>query len=208
MNEHNDTSIQPTTADSSEKPRRSRKKVLWIGAAVAAALSIGGLGTAVAADQVGDDEDALSGDTLQRATDKAIAETGGGEVIDAEREDDGGYEVEVRLPDGGERDVHLNEDYTVREVKTDDRDRNDSDDRDGAGRNDSDDRGDSDRLTGDALKRAEQAALAETGGGTVTDAERDDDGGFEVDVRLEDGSEADVDLNDDFTVRAVDRDDD
>jgi hypothetical protein len=100
--------------------------------------------------------------------------------------------------------VHLSDDYTVREVKTDD-----SDDSDDSGDRESADMRDRDeQLTGEALQRAEEAALAEAGAGTVADAERDDDGGFEIDVRLEDGSEVDVELKDDFTVRAADRDDD
>jgi hypothetical protein len=88
MSENNETNIQSAaTGTTGTPPRRSRKKMMWIGAAVVTALSIGGVGTAVAADQIGDDQDALSGDALQRATDEALAETGGGDVIDAERED-------------------------------------------------------------------------------------------------------------------------
>jgi uncharacterized membrane protein YkoI len=205
MNENNETQIQPTSDEQNmTQPRRDKKKALWIGAAAVAVLTLGGVGTAVAADGIGTDDDTLTGDTLDRATDEALRETGEGEVVDAERDDDGGYEIDVRMPDGSERDVHLNDDYTVRSVQDDADDDNDADD--SSNRSDSDDA--DERLTGDTLDRATDAALAEAGGGEVVDAERDDDGGFEVEVRLTDGSEVDVDLNDDFSVRAVDRDDD
>jgi uncharacterized membrane protein YkoI len=58
---------------------------------------------------------------------------------------------------------------------------------------------DSTPVEGDALQSATDAALAETGGGTVTDVEHDD-GGYDVDVRLDDGTEIDVDLAADFSI--------
>ncbi len=51
------------------------------------------------------------------------------------------------------------------------------------------------------LAQAEDAALAETGGGTVTDTEVDDEESkYEVEVTLDDGSEVDVQLDERFAV--------
>jgi uncharacterized membrane protein YkoI len=51
------------------------------------------------------------------------------------------------------------------------------------------------------LERAEQAALEETGGGTVTGTEVDDEESkYEVEVTLEDGTQVDVQLDEDFQV--------
>jgi len=51
------------------------------------------------------------------------------------------------------------------------------------------------------LERAERAALAETGGGTVTDTEvGDEESMYEVEVTLDDGSQVDVQLDADFGV--------
>ena len=56
-------------------------------------------------------------------------------------------------------------------------------------------------ITGDALAKASAAALRYTGGGTVTDTEvGDEEGYYEVEVRLEDGTEMDVHLDANFTV--------
>ena len=51
------------------------------------------------------------------------------------------------------------------------------------------------------LERAEQAALEETGGGEVTGTEVDDEESkYEVEVTLEDGSQVDVQLDENFDV--------
>jgi hypothetical protein len=56
-------------------------------------------------------------------------------------------------------------------------------------------------ITGDALAKASQAALAFTGGGTVTATEvGDEESLYEVEVTLGDGSQVDVQLNDAFAV--------
>ena len=62
--------------------------------------------------------------------------------------------------------------------------------------------GDSDiPITGDALAKADAAALAETGGGRVTGTEvGDEDAYYEVEVTLEDGRQVDVALDRDFKV--------
>jgi uncharacterized membrane protein YkoI len=61
-----------------------------------------------------DDERPITGDALNRASEAALAHTGGGEVTDTEVGDEEGYyEVEVTLPDGSQIDVHLDEDFNV-----------------------------------------------------------------------------------------------
>lgn len=63
-------------------------------------------------------------------------------------------------------------------------------------------------IEGDALRQAERAALAETGGGTVTETEVDDEESYyEVEVILEDGSQVDVQLDRDFQVVGSEADD-
>ena len=56
-------------------------------------------------------------------------------------------------------------------------------------------------ITGTALERASAAALAHTGGGRVTDTEAgDEEGPYEVEVTLADGSRVDVHLDAAFNV--------
>jgi hypothetical protein len=56
-------------------------------------------------------------------------------------------------------------------------------------------------IAGDALQRAEDAALAHTGGGTVTDTEvGDEESYYEVEVTLDDGTQVDVQLDEGFAV--------
>jgi uncharacterized membrane protein YkoI len=66
----------------------------------------------------------------------------------------------------------------------------------GAGGND-----DETPITGTALARASAAALDHTGGGRVTDTETgDEEGAYEVEVTLADGSQVDVHLDAAFNV--------
>ena len=95
-----------------------KKSTRWtIGGAAAVIVLAGGAGVAVAA--AGDDEDvrpdvAITGDALEQASEAALAHLGEGEVTDTEVGDEEGYyEVEVTLDDGGQVDVHLDEDFTV-----------------------------------------------------------------------------------------------
>jgi uncharacterized membrane protein YkoI len=94
--------------------KRSTKIIA--GTAFAAAVA-GGTGIAAAAGgsdaQEGPDV-AITGDALQRATDAALAETGGGRVTGTEVGDEESYyEVEVTLDDGSQVDVQLDEDFAV-----------------------------------------------------------------------------------------------
>ncbi|KRF07916.1 hypothetical protein ASG88_00900 [Nocardioides sp. Soil777] len=56
-------------------------------------------------------------------------------------------------------------------------------------------------IPGPELQQAEDAALAETGGGEVTGTEvEDEESWYEVEVTLDDGTQVDVQLDEDFTV--------
>lgn len=63
------------------------------------------------------------------------------------------------------------------------------------------DDGEGSPITGDALTKASQAALAFTGGGAVTGTEvGDEESLYEVEVTLADGRQVDVQLDDAFAV--------
>jgi uncharacterized membrane protein YkoI len=95
----------------------TRKLVLV--AAVVAVVAVVGTGIAIAAG--GDDEQPLTGSTLERATAAALAHTGGGTVTETEVGDDGAaYEVEVRLANGRQVEVSLDESFDVIGQETDD----------------------------------------------------------------------------------------
>jgi uncharacterized membrane protein YkoI len=56
-------------------------------------------------------------------------------------------------------------------------------------------------ITGDALQQAGDAALAETGGGRVTGTEvGDEESYYEVEVTRDDGTQVDVQLDENFAV--------
>src|SRR5690242_285969 len=62
-------------------------------------------------------------------------------------------------------------------------------------------------ITGTAYDRASEAALAETGEGRVTGTEVDDEESkYEVEVTLDDGSQVDVQLDENFDVVSSDAD--
>jgi hypothetical protein len=69
--------------------------------------------------------------------------------------------------------------------------------------------GDDQPIEGDARRRATQSALDHVGEGTVTETEVGDDGAaYEVELRLEDGREVEVELDENFDVIGTERDDD
>lgn len=172
-----------------------RKRVMLPAGVIAGGLV---LGSSVAAVGALDGDENITGEDLDRASEAALEEVGDGEVVSAEVSDDKGvaYELEVRQSDGTEVDVDLDENYGVVHTDTDAPDE-DGDDDDGDD-NDADDR----RLTDEEWSSIEEAAISEAGGGTLTDAEASDDRGsvFEAEVRLDDGTELDVWLDEDFGV--------
>lgn len=69
--------------------------------------------------------------------------------------------------------------------------------------------GDDAPITGAALDRAVAAAVDATGGGIVIDTEiGDDDAAYSVEVRLDDGTQVEVNLDGDFAVIGRSADDD
>jgi len=103
------------------------RRALIAGTAVAV-LAGGGAAMAGAAsgddDGPGDRPDTTITDraVIDRATEVALGETGGGTVTEIEAADDGmtGYEVEVDRPDGGAVEVNLDRDFGVVSVENDD----------------------------------------------------------------------------------------
>ena len=167
------------------------KKVL-ITVAALAALALGGAALAGATPSTITGGDDLTGNTLDRASKAALAETGGGKVTDSER-DGQTYEVEVTKDDGSEVDVHLDQNYKVVVAETDSEDGDDNDD----------DR--DERVQGADADRASKAAVAEAGGGKATEVERDGSG-YDVEVTKDDGTQVDVNLDERFQPSAVDAD--
>ena len=64
-------------------------------------------------------------------------------------------------------------------------------------------------ITGSALEKASEAALDHTGGGRVSDTEAgDEESYYEVEVTRDDGSQVDVQLDENFNVVGGEEDDD
>jgi hypothetical protein len=100
---------------------RIPKKVAVLGGA--AAIVAAGAGVAVAgggSDSTEGPDIAITGDALQKASDAALAETGGGKVTGTEVGDEESYyEVEVTRADGSQVDVQLDENFAVVGSKAD-----------------------------------------------------------------------------------------
>jgi uncharacterized membrane protein YkoI len=180
-----------------------RKRVVLPTVATVAVLSIGGtMWTAAANDDV-------QGGERDRVGAAAVEAAGGGTVVDVEASDDRGeaYEVEVRMDDGTEVDVTLDQDLNPVSQDADDRDDRDRDDNDADGDDglDADDRA----VSAEERQSAEQAALDAVGGGTVEQVEASDDSreAYEVEVRMDDGTEWDVELDADYDVLSKTTDD-
>jgi len=95
-------------------------KTRWIAIGALSLAAVGtGAGIAVA-DGSGDKSVPISGSALDKATAVALDHTGGGTVSGTEIGDEEGYyEVEVRLDDGSHVDVHLDESFHVINAKAD-----------------------------------------------------------------------------------------
>ena len=102
-----------------------KKGKLAAGVAAAVVLVVGGAGVVQAAS--GDDVP-LEGQDLDLATASALRHVGGGKVAETEVGDDGAaYEVEVRLDDGSQVAVELDENFSVIGSDPDDDGANDAD---------------------------------------------------------------------------------
>ena len=191
-----------------------KKKTIWIVAGAAAIVVLGGAGIAVAAtDPFDQDNDRLTGTSLERASDAALAEVGEGTVTEAERSDDldHAYTVEVRRDDGSDVDVELDDDFAVVRVDgaTTRGGSSDDDSNSPTGSPTATATDDNDAPIGDQERAsAEEAALAAAGPGTVTDLDRSDDAdhAWEVEVTGADGRDVDVELDAQFVVVRIDSD--
>lgn len=106
---------------------RTRTKVA-IGAAAVVVLSAAGTGIAASSSDDDGTEVPITGEALERATEAALAATGGGTVVETEQGDEESfYEVEVRKLDGTSVDVQLDEDFQLVEITDDDDTVDDSD---------------------------------------------------------------------------------
>lgn len=174
-----------------------RKKAVLI-TGIAAAVILGGATVAVAASTQTTDDQPLGGTELQQASDAALAKVGGGTVLKAETDDGAtAFEVDVMRPDGSKVEVKLDRSFQVSAIESQGRD----------------DDSELTALSAEDRDKAGNAALARVGQGTVSEVEREDEGGsaFEVEVRLNDGSQVEVQLGSDFQVLgqgAPERDDD
>lgn len=162
-----------------------RKKTMLITGAAAAAVILGGATVAVAANSLANDDQPLSGTELQQASDAALAKAGGGTVLKAET-DDGAYEVDVQRPDGTRVEVEVDRSFQTATV-------------DGP---DDDDDFNLPALSAADRDQAANAALARVGQGTVSEVERENEGGaaYEVEIRLPNGSQVEVEVGADFQV--------
>ena len=180
------TENQTEVSSKGKRTWRSRRVLI----PVVAVIAVLGAGGAVWASAVDND---LGGDQRDKAAQAAVAAVGGGTVTEAE-EEDGFYEVDVTREDGTEVDVLLDKGFEVVSTKEDGPD-SDAEDR---------------PLSAAESTAAKKAALAEIGSGTVSDVERDDDGGadgYEVEVTKADATEWSVRLDKDFGVLSSKRDD-
>jgi len=97
----------------------TRKKVTAI-CGVAVLIAIGLTGTAVGSDDDDGTERPVPGSVLDRASEAALAETGGGRVTGSEMDDEESkYEIEVTLDDGSQVDVQLDANFQVVGSKVD-----------------------------------------------------------------------------------------
>jgi hypothetical protein len=104
----------------------TRKLVLI--AALVLVLGAVSAGIAIAAGAGGDDDQPLTGSTLEKAKAAALAHTGGGTVVETEVGDDGAaYGVEIQLADGSQVEVSLDENFNVIGDEADDDGPNDED---------------------------------------------------------------------------------
>ena len=88
---------------------------------VALVLVAGAISAGFAVAAGGDDDEPLTGSSLEQATAAALAHTGGGTVIETAIGDDGAaYGVEIRLADGRQVEVNLDENFDVVGQENDD----------------------------------------------------------------------------------------
>jgi hypothetical protein len=91
-----------------------RRKVVRILGAVVLVLALAAVAAGFAIGAGGDNGRPIEGKALARASEAALAHTGGGRVTETEIQDeDSFYEVEVTLDDGTQVDVQLDRSFAV-----------------------------------------------------------------------------------------------
>jgi uncharacterized membrane protein YkoI len=165
-------------------------------AAVAAVVVAGGAGAAWA---IAENDERITDDQRDRVNQAALERVGGGQVIEAEADDEDGarrYEVEVSK-DGQIWEVLLDENFAVLGASTD------NDQRD-ARENEADHA----PISAEELARVSAAAAPAVAGGRVIDVDRSDDAGeaWDVEVVDEQGQNWDVTLDAELKVLSVVRD--
>ena len=91
-----------------------RNRTIAILVALAAIGAGAGIVVANGAGEESDTDAPLVGTDLERATEAALAHTGGGTVIESEVGDDGAaYGIEIRLDDGSVVEVNLDSSFAV-----------------------------------------------------------------------------------------------
>ena len=90
-----------------------KRKIVAILVAIIALAAIGG-GAAIATGVGDDNEQPITGEALEKASQAALEHTGQGHVSETEvGDEDSYYEVEVTLDDGSQVDVQLDENFNV-----------------------------------------------------------------------------------------------
>lgn len=178
-----------------------RKRIIVPAIAAAAVLGIGGVAWAVA-----ENDERVTGSQADRAAEAALAEVGGGRVLETEADDEGGarhYELDVVDTAGTAWDIVLDEEFRVVVADRDDRDG----DRDDAASGDDAAAGESANADDQPVSAQERekvgaAAAAAVPGGTAVDVDRSDDAGtaWEVEVRDAQGRDWDVTLDAELAV--------
>ena len=108
--------------------RGSKRLYLMSGLVAVLALAVIGAGAGIAVATGGDDDQPITGPALEQATKAALEYTGGGTVTETEVGDDGAaYGVEIRLDDGSQVEVNLDESFNVIGQAADDDGANDQD---------------------------------------------------------------------------------
>jgi hypothetical protein len=107
------------------------KSVIAAAGTCVAAVAIG-IGVAVA--QPNEGETPITGDAYTKATQVALAYTGGGKVTQTHLHDEEGfYQVEVTMPDGSQTDVNMDEKFHITGSKTEPAGADDTQDAPGSG---------------------------------------------------------------------------
>jgi len=105
-----------------------KKKWIIVVAVLAIGIVGGSVGTSIAVATGGDDDQPITGSALAACTAAALAGNPGATVTETEVEHDGAYEVELRLADGSEVEVNLDENCQVTGQESDDDDDDGDDD--------------------------------------------------------------------------------